>query len=200
MEDASAMDLDWFWRGWFYTTGVNDIGIKEVKKYYVTDKPTERAQNMAQRYGITVDQLPPALYLISEDSKEVSDDLKNKKPEDYTILNEYIESNFPADERSKLQAPKYFYELVFEKPGDLVMPIIVEFEYEDGTKERKQYPAQIWRLNDDQVTKVFHSSKAIVKITVDPDEETADVDLTNNSWPKNTETEFQKFKQEQIKN
>ncbi|NLP58382.1 M1 family peptidase, partial [Lutibacter sp. B1] len=79
------------------------------------------------------------------------------------------------------------------------MPIIVEFEYEDGTKERKQYPAQIWRLNDDEVTKVFHSSKAITKITVDPDEQTADVDLTNNSWPKNTETKFEQFKKNQIK-
>ncbi|NEW80475.1 MAG: M1 family metallopeptidase [Gelidibacter sp.] len=49
MEDASAVDLDWFWRGWFYTTGANDIGIKEVKKYYVTNKPTERAENMAKR-------------------------------------------------------------------------------------------------------------------------------------------------------
>ncbi|MFK5958532.1 MAG: M1 family peptidase, partial [Lutibacter sp.] len=96
-------------------------------------------------------------------------------------------------------APKYFYELKFEKPGDLVMPIIVEFEYEDGTKERKQYPAQIWRLNDKEVTKVFPSSKAIKKITIDPDEETADVDLSNNSWPKNKDTKFEKFKREQIK-
>ena len=94
---------------------------------------------------------------------------------------------------------KYFYELVFDKPGDLVMPIIVEFEYEDGTKERKQYPAEIWRLNDDEVTKVFPSSKVISKITVDPDEETADVDLSNNSWPKTTETKFDNFKRNQIK-
>ena len=79
------------------------------------------------------------------------------------------------------------------------MPIIVEFEFEDGTKERKQYPAQIWRLNDDEVTKVFPSQKAVVKITVDPDLETADVDTTNNSWPKKTETEFDQFKQNQIK-
>ena len=199
MEDASAMDLDWFWRGWFYTTGTNDIGIKEVKKYYVTDKPTERAENMAKRYGITVDELPPSLYLVSEDSEEFSDELQNKKAEDYSLLSDYIDSNFSSEEKSNLKAPKYFYELKFEKPGDLVMPIIVEFEYEDGTKERKQYPAQIWRLNDKEVTKVFPSSKVIKNITVDPDEETADVDLSNNSWPKNKETKFDKFKREQIK-
>ncbi|MFK5958894.1 MAG: M1 family metallopeptidase, partial [Lutibacter sp.] len=131
MEDASAMDLDWFWRGWFYTTGNNDIGIKEVKKYYVTDKPTERAQNMAKRYGITVDQLPPSLYLISEDSKDFRKDLKTKKAEDYNLLSDYIDQNFSSEEKKTMKAPKYFYELKFEKPGDLVMPIIVEFEYED---------------------------------------------------------------------
>ncbi|WP_456376235.1 M1 family metallopeptidase [Lutibacter sp.] len=199
MEDASAMDLDWFWRGWFYTTGTNDIGIKDVKKFYVTDKPTARAKNMAKRYGITIDQLPPSLYLISENSEEFTEDLKSKKPESYSLLNDYINNNFSEQEKYELKAPKYFYELVFEKPGDLVMPIIVEFEYEDGTKERKQYPAQIWRKNDKEVTKVFPSSKAITKITVDPDKETADVDLSNNSWPKNKETKFEKFKRKQIK-
>jgi hypothetical protein len=199
MEDASAMDLDWFWRGWFYTTGNNDIGIKEVKKYHVTDKPTEQTKQLAARYGITVDQLPPALYLLSEDSEEFTDDLRDKNPEDYTILNDYIASNFSPEEQSTLETPKYFYELKFEKPGDLVMPIIVEIEFDDGTKTRKQYPAQIWRHNDKEVTKVFHSSKAITRVVVDPDEQTADVDTTNNSWPKNKETEFEKFKQNQIK-
>ncbi|MBL4938845.1 MAG: M1 family metallopeptidase [Lutibacter sp.] len=199
MEDASAMDLDWFWRGWFYTTGNNDIGIKEVKKFYVTDQPTERAKNMAKRYGITIDQLPPSLYLVPEDSEEFNEDLKNKKVEDFSLLNEYISTNFSSEDKSTLKAPNYFYELVFEKPGDLVMPIIVEFEYEDGTKERKQYPAQIWQKNDKEVTKVFPSSKAIIKITIDPDEETADVNLSNNSWPKNKETKFEKFKRDQIK-
>tara|TARA_R110001583_G_scaffold412_2_gene3792 strand:+ start:35481 stop:37739 length:2259 start_codon:yes stop_codon:yes gene_type:complete len=199
MEDASAMDLDWFWRGWFYTTGTNDIGIKEVKKFYVTDKPTERAKTMAKRYGITIDQLPPSLYLVSENSEVFATDLKTKKPEDYSLLNDYIDKNFTKEEKSTLKAPKYFYELKFEKPGDLVMPIVVEFEYEDGTKERKQYPAQIWRKNDKEVTTVFPSGKEITKITIDPDEQTADVNLSNNSWPKVNETKFEKFKQNQIK-
>ena len=198
MEDASAMDLDWFWRGWFFTTGVTDIGIKEVKQYYVTDKPNARAQRMAQRYGITIDQLPPSLYLVAQDSEEFTEDLADKDPTEFGILDQYLTENY-ASEKDQMKAPKYFYELTFEKPGDLVMPIIVEFEFEDGSKERKQYPAQIWRLNDDEVTKVFPSHKAVVKITVDPDLETADVDTSNNSWPKETETEFDKFKENQIK-
>ena len=199
MEDASAMDLDWFWRGWFYTTGNNDIGIKEVKKYYVTDKPTENAKSIMARYGRTLDENSPYLYLASEDNDDFSEDLKNKKPEDFSLLSEYITDKFTDEEKEGLVTPKYFYELVFEKPGDLVMPIIVEFEYEDGTKERKQYPAEIWRKNDAQVTKVFPSSKAISKITIDPDDQTADVNTSNNSWPKNKETEFSQFKKNQIK-
>jgi hypothetical protein len=199
MEDASAMDLDWFWRGWFYTTGANDIGIKEVKKYYITDKPTEAAVEIYQRYGMSKEQLPPSLYLVSEDSEEFSEDLKEMQPEDYEILSDYVATNFTDEEKADLKTPKYFYELVFEKPGDLVMPIIVEFEYEDGTKERKQYPAQIWRKNDAEVTKVFPSSKAIKTITIDPDEQTADINTSNNSWPKNEQTEFNQFKESQLK-
>jgi len=199
MEDASAMDLDWFWRGWFYTTGNNDIGIKEVKKYHITNKPTEDAIKIYQRYNISKDDIPPSLFLISEDSEEFTEDLINNKAEDYSLLTDYIDQNFSSEEKASMKAPKYFYELKFEKPGDLVMPIIVEFEYEDGTKERKQYPAQIWRKNDTEVTKVFPASKAIKKITIDPDEQTADVDLSNNSWPKTTENKFEQFKKEQIK-
>ena len=199
MEDASAMDLDWFWRGWFYTTGNNDIGIKEVKKYHLTDKPTKQAIKIYERYGITKDDIPPALFLISEDSEEFTPDLKNNKAEDFSHLTDFIDQNFSSEEKATMEAPKYFYELKFEKPGDLVMPIIVEFEYEDGTKERKQYPAQIWRKNDAEVTKVFPATKAIKKITIDPDEETADVDLSNNSWPKTNENKFEKFKKKQIK-
>jgi hypothetical protein len=200
MEDASAMDLDWFWRGWFYTTGNNDIGIKEVKKYHITDKPTQHAIKLYERYGISKDDIPPALFLISEDGEEFTEDLKNNKPLDFNILTDYIAQNFSSEEQATLKAPKYFYELKFEKPGDLVMPIIVEFEYEDGTKERKQYPAEIWRKNDAEVTKVFPAYKAIKKITIDPDEETADVDLSNNTWPKTTENKFDRFKKTQIKN
>ena len=75
------------------------------------------------------------------------------------------------------------YEIVFEKPGGLVMPIIAEITYEDGRKKRKTYPAQIWQKNDREVRKIISSTKAIKSILIDPDLETADVDTTNNSWP-----------------
>jgi phage pi2 protein 07 len=74
------------------------------------------------------------------------------------------------------------------------MPIIVAYTYDDGTTEKKTYPAQIWRYNDKQVTKAVHSEKQITKIVIDPDLETADVDVSNNSFPKEKKDAFSKFK------
>ena len=149
MEDASGIDLDWFWRGWFYTTDVTDIGIKSVKKY---------------------------------STKEVEDSV------------EFVEDaseglGFASNQN------KYHYEITYEKPGGLVMPIIVEFTYKDGSKEKKTYPAQIWRYTDDEVTKVFSSTKQIASIMIDPDLETADVDTSNNSFPRQDASKFDQFKE-----
>jgi hypothetical protein len=151
MEDASGVDLDWFWRGWFFTTDITDIGIKGVKKFYSSK--------------------------VDEDSVG------------------FIEDTSEGLGFSKKQS-KYHYEITYEKPGGLVMPIIVEFTFKDGSKERKTYPAQIWRYTDDEVTKVFSSSKEIESIVADPDLETADVDTSNNSFPREKSDKFDKFKKE----
>ena len=151
MEDASGVDLDWFWRGWFFTTDITDIGIKGVKKFYSSK--------------------------VDEDSVG------------------FIEDTSEGLGFSTKQS-KYHYEITYEKPGGLVMPIIVEFTFKDGSKERKTYPAQIWRYTDDEVTKVFSSSKEIESILVDPDLETADVDTSNNSFPREKSDKFDKFKKE----
>lgn len=103
--------------------------------------------------------------------------------------------NFTEEERKNIKEPKYFYQVTFEKPGGLVMPIIVEYTYADGTTKKETYPAQIWRLNDNEVSKAIASDKEIVGIIVDPDLETADIDTSNNSWPKEVqESLFDAFK------
>ncbi|MFY0604181.1 MAG: M1 family metallopeptidase [Flavobacteriaceae bacterium] len=154
MEDASAMDLDWFWRGWFYTTDVTDIGIKNVKKFYAE----------------------------STDNESVN------------FIEDTTEGLGFSDANAKKANSKFFYEMTFDKPGGLVMPIIVEFTYKDGTKTRKTYPAEIWRYNDKEITKAISSDKEITNIVIDPDLETADVDTSNNSWPKKKDSKFSKFK------
>ena len=99
-------------------------------------------------------------------------------------------------QQSKIKTPNYFYSITFEKPGGLVMPIIVEYTYADGSSKTETYPAQIWRLNDKEVSKAIASEKEIVSITVDPNEETADVDSANNSWPREEQSsDFDQFKQ-----
>ena len=190
MEDASGTDLDWFWRGWWFTTEVNDIGVKDVKFYVVSDQPTTRVKNMAKSYGTTVDKFPKMLYLVSPDSEDFKPEmLKNTDPvNDFQILKDYLEQHYTAEEIKKMKNPKYFYEVIFEKPGGLVMPILAKIIYEDGQEEEYNFPAEIWRLNDKEVTRVFATEKKIKQIIIDPKEITADVNTANNYWPRKPAT------------
>ena len=201
MEDASAFDLDWFWRGWFYTTDYVDIGVKEVKKFYVSKEPTAEVKKMAEARGMKLSDLPPLVFMVEEGSEDYKEEMKNGTLLDNSpSLKEYVMDNFTPEERAAMKEPKYFYNVTFEKPGGLVMPIIVEYTYSDGTSKTETYPAQIWRLNDKEVSKSVASDKEIVGITVDPKLETADVDTSNNSWPKEVkQSDFDKFKNE-VKN
>ena len=194
MEDASAVDLDWFWRGWFYTTDYTDIGIKEVKKFAVTTTPNDNGKRLAERYNREPNSL---VYFIEEGAEGFDDAMKaNTSIDELPTVKEYIMDNFtPEEQKAMKKAPQFFYQVTFEKPGGLVMPLIVEYTYADGTTSRETYPAQVWRLNDKEVTKAVASEKEIVSIQIDPDLETADVDTTNNAWPKEVkQSEFDKFK------
>jgi hypothetical protein len=198
MEDASAFDLDWFWRGWFYTTDYVDIGISEVKKLYVSSKPNKEGAQIAARYGLDENSL---VYFVEEGSEEFTEDMrKGEGLDNLPTVKEYLMDNFTAEERANMKAPKYFYSVTFDKPGGLVMPLIVEYTYDDGSTKMETYPAQIWRYNDSTISKSIASDKEIVSIKVDPNLETADVDTSNNTWPKEIEqSKFDKFKNE-VKN
>jgi len=195
MEDASAMDLDWFWRGWFYTTDYNDMGVKSVKSYYTTDKPTEKGIAELKRYNLSLEEYKNKLVFFAEGDPNTSKDAK--KATDIGVLKDHLAKMTDAEKAELKEIPNYFYEVTFEKPGGLVLPLIVELTYEDGTKERKKYPAQIWNKRDKEVTKVYATGKKITNIIVDPDLETADIDITNNSWPKKKQdSQFDSFKKE----
>ena len=185
MEDASAVDLDWFWRGWFYSTDNNDIGIKEVKKYFVSNEPSKEVTEFLKTRRRRDSDPGKMVYMIVDGSEDFKPELnKPFKIADCVALNEYVTKQFTAEERAKLNEPNYFYQVTFDKPGGLVMPIIVELTYEDGTTEVQKFPAQIWRMNDKEVSRTFATKKQITKITIDPKLETADVDVSNNVWPK----------------
>ena len=158
MEDASAFDLDWFWRGWFFTTDVVDMGVTEVK-----------------------------------DLKKLGDDKRY-----FSLYYKRSLENLTPEELKNRKENRKFYEVVFEKPGGLVMPLIVDYKYADGTTERKTYPAQVWRKNDKTISKYIATDKELVGVVVDPDNATADVNKDNNNWPKVIEeNDFEKFKKQQ---
>ena len=195
MEDASAVDLDWFWRGWFYSTDYVDIGVKNVKKFFISNEPNAEIKGKLAAYNMTLDDLPPAVFTVMEDSEDFNPEYAEGSPMDHsTVLDTYVKDNFTEEQLKGLKVPKYFYEIEFEKPGGLVMPIIVEYTFADGTSERIKYPVQVWRKNDKVVRKVMASDKEITNILVDPDLETADIDTSNNSWPKKeAASDFENF-------
>jgi hypothetical protein len=185
MEDASAFDLDWFWRGWFYTTDNNDIGIKEVKKFFVSNEPTKEVEEFMKKRRRRNSNTGPMVYMVADGSEDYKPEMnKPFQIKDFQALDEYVNKTFSAEEKAKLKDPKYFYQVTFDKPGGLVMPIIVELTFEDGTTEIQKFPAQIWRMNDKEVSRTFATQKVITKIVLDPKLETADVDTANNTWPK----------------
>ncbi len=198
MEDASAVDLDWFWRGWFYTTDYVDMGVKEVKRYYVTDKPTKKMKEYMASRNLTEADLVPQVYLVEEGSEDFNPSLTSKMPSEVSKnLKEYMMDNLTAAERDAIKEPKYFYEVTFDKLGGMPMPLIVEYTYADGSVENITYPAEIWRKSDADFKRVIATQKELIGITIDPKAETADIDVTNNSWPrKNEKSDFDKFKEQ----
>ncbi|WP_417359934.1 M1 family metallopeptidase [Galbibacter sp.] len=196
MEDASAVDLDWFWRAWFYTTANVDIGIARVKKFHVSSKPNQRVKEILEQRGMTEADLPELVYLVAEESDEYTNEVvKRTEKENFKTLNDYLMDNFTPAERAKLKSPKYFYEITFSKPGGIPMPILVEYTYADGSKEMITYPVEVWRKNDKESKRVIASEKEITRVEIDPKAQTADVDTSNNIWPKEqTDSDFDNFK------
>ena len=196
MEDASAIDLDWFWRGWFYSTDYVDIGIKNLKRFYISPNPSKNVKDVFDGYGISKNELSPLVFMVTDDEESFDSNLMDGNPIEKSLpLKKFIDENYLGDDINKLETSNYFYEIEFEKPGGLVMPVIFELTYSDGSKKIIRYPAEIWRKNDDSFKKVLITEKEIKNIKLDPNEETADTDLSNNNWPKiELPSDFEMFK------
>ena len=206
MEDASGVDLDWFWRGWFYSTEHVDLAINNVKWYKLSTKNPEvekKAQKeidektLENQSIINWREVPK----YSDNDKDVLDfyskfdkyEVSNLDKKEY---NDYLET-LDDDEIERLNSGKNYYEMEFGLIGELPMPIILEFTYNDGSREKKYIPAEIWKqTGQKKATKVFVSDKEIINVILDPNLETADVDLNNNYWPpRMVPTRFEMFKQ-----
>ena len=206
MEDASAVDLDWFWRGWFYTNDHVDISLNKVNWFKINsgnpeiENPISKTNKENNNTYIGVSKNKSSISKTVTEYDEASIDFYTKydpfktniiDKEDY---NNYIDS-LDAEEKEILRSDKNYYELQFSNIGGLVMPIILEFTYEDGTNEVIRIPAEIWKKNSKEVKKIFILDKEVSRVRLDPFLETADVDLNNNYWPaKNEPTRFQMYK------
>lgn len=205
MEDASGVDLDWFWRGWFYTTDNVDISLENVKWMQPnTQNPEietpleEKAESEKVAISDILNKIDIKQTLTEKDSAArdfYSSYEKYKVTEDdKKAYNRFI-SGLSDEEKRLLNGNLNFYQIDFKNLGGLVMPIILEFEFTNGTKEIQRIPAEIWRKNNIEVSKVFMFEKEVANITLDPLLETADVDLNNNSWPPKIQpSRFQLYK------
>lgn len=180
LEDASAVDLDWFWRGWFYTTDNVDVSLDEVKWFKMRNSQTDlESKNKNVKKG----------DLGASGSGKPADNFSNG-PQYFSVIPTddrlYGEFRNKVDDKavvSKLEN-KNFYEITLTNKGGLVMPVVIEWTYKDGSKEIERLPAEIWRLNETKVTKVFAKTKEVVNVTIDPLKETTDVNTADNAFPR----------------
>ncbi|RFM29097.1 M1 family metallopeptidase [Deminuibacter soli] len=226
MEDASGEDLDWFWRGWFYSIEACDIALDSVKGFQFDPNGQVKFPVMGRRGEASADGMrgldKPAVNNFEDISKIRNREDKNihfLTDVDTTLRDFYwkydrgiaaydstykFKATSPfmldalTDADKQKYAGKFIYELSFSNKGGLVMPVIVQWTFADGTKEVDRIPAQIWRKDENHVTKLFLKDKEVTGVLLDPMRETADIDENNNSWPKvEAQSKFSIYKMKQ---
>ncbi|NCI46926.1 M1 family metallopeptidase [Sediminibacterium soli] len=214
--DASGENLDWFFRGWFYGIDPCDISIDSVKHGVYDAAAAAQAAPGAQTGRRGIDKPILASFEdISAARNRMDKSIVFETDADTSLRDFYwryargiepYDSVTAQPEPTPAAAPEpvtdaekaryanlHLYEVNFSNKGGLVMPIIVEFTFEDGTSETEKIPAQIWRKNENKVSRVFITRKKATAIRLDPTRETADIDLSNNSWPRGADTEPSRF-------
>ena len=207
MEDASSVDLDWYWRGWFYSTDHVDIGLEKVKYYRINDQnpvtnKKESKMNFVEVYNKDIsNQRNKDIVTYREIDKGLEDFYTSydryKATEKEIKKYEKFNKNLNEDEKEILKKNQHFYEIKFSNIGGLVMPIILNFSFKDNSNEVIKIPAEIWKKNNLEISKVFAFDNEVTQIELDPFMETADTDRSNNFWPQQMEAskfELYKFK------
>jgi len=193
MEDASGTDLDWFWRGWFYTIDNVDVSIDGITEMNVStknpdvEKAWQRAQRDAQPVSIT-DQRNKGTPRRVDAHPELKDFYNAN--DDFTVTNKdrnkYNESVGELEDWQKalLAQGKHLYLVDFSNIGGLVTPLVLEVTLASGKKTIERIPAEVWRYNSKKITKLIVTDEPMTGLTQDPYWETADTDTSNNSWPR----------------
>ena len=204
MEDASGVDLDWFWHGWFYTTDHVDISIENVRLFQVNtqnpqiEKELQRRESNARPKTLSqqrnealpkrIDQYPSLRDFYNDFDRFKVSDLEKQNFQAFI-------SSLDETERSIINGGNFLYVIDLKNVGGLVMPLIFKVEYMDGTSEEIRIPAEIWRYDNFNVSKLIVTKKEAKAIVLDPNLETADADMSNNFFPRRViPTRFQTFK------
>ncbi|OGX87481.1 aminopeptidase [Hymenobacter lapidarius] len=209
MEDASAVDLDWFWRGWFYTTDRTDLALESVKSY--TPSTGDPAVEKARLQQLQAAAAPS--ISAQRNATDLKSTLIDEKPELKDFYNEYnplavtaadqqryaaYRAGLSPEQQQRLGQQQYFYELSLRNVGGLVMPVIIQLTYADNSQEIQTIPAEIWRKNNEKVTKVLVTKQPVISFVLDPFQQTADTDLSNNAFPRQpAASRFDLFQQQQ---
>jgi Peptidase family M1 domain len=205
LEDASAIDLDWFWRGWFYSTAYVDISLDMVKEFTISSgNPAhekalkkQEAQDSPEEIAVQRNRETISSHVESDPSmRDFYDDYDPYRATDKDSENykRYLKSLSPQ-QKTKLVSGEYFYQLDFSSLGGMVMPLVIEFTFEDGETTVERVPVEIWSRNNLETSKVFHFKKKVSAVTLDPFLETADCNTGNNHWPQRMEeSRFDLFK------
>ena len=193
MEDASGQDLDWFWRGWFYTTDHTDISIETIHHYAVDtrdpykektarkNKRDEEPERLFQKRNKPLPKRVDAFPELKDFYNEYDElEITEKDRESY----EKMLKGLSDEEKALLKEKRNFYKVDLKNHGGLVMPVVLEATFEDGSTKEYRLPAQIWRRNPEEVSKLLITEKKIAKLELDPHRETADVDIENNYFPR----------------
>jgi hypothetical protein len=201
MEEASGVDLDWFWRGWFYSTDHVDISLDKISKLRLDTKnpdidfERQRQEELDKPVSITdqrnkaeAKELWVKRFTDITDFYDQNDrfTVTNKERNEYRKFLKKLKPWEKSTLERAVKEDKNYYLLEFSNKGGLVMPIILEFTFADGTKETQYIPAEIWRRTPKTVTKMIitEKDKELVSVTIDPRWETADVNVDNNHYPR----------------
>jgi len=205
MEDASGVDLDWFWKGWFYTTDHVDLAISDVRQFNINSMEPEfekgilREQREAVPPSLTVKRNEGMAPMRSEDHPGILDfystydelEVTNRDKASY----KQMLSGLTDSEKEMLSSTMNFYVVDVRNLGGLVMPVLLQFTYEDGSKEDLRIPAEIWRRDHEKVSKMFMTDKVVTNVELDPQLETADAERDNNYFPPQiSKSRFELFK------
>ncbi|MCH2331229.1 MAG: M1 family metallopeptidase [Roseibacillus sp.] len=193
MEDASGVDLDWFWAGWFYTTKHVDIGIKGVRLYRMNtkdpdvEKPREKAERDEEDAKFLTNQRNSGIKRYTDQYPELLDFYNENDEYDVTRTDRDEFQDFlkklEEHEREILEENRFFYQIDLTNEGGLVMPVVLKVCYADGEEKVMRLPAELWKRESRETSKLLLSKKEVVRIELDPNLEIADADRANNEWP-----------------